>query len=195
MATGPLRSLLISAPGLLALLQSPQGSEHQRGPGPGLGTRLGSPAASWAHASLGSPCAAHTPCPPRRGTQQEAPPPSRHPGRGAWSAHPLHTSLSPPLALLPLPAPFFAPSLPPPDLPAAASFSVSKRHHCRPTAFRLCLTPLPPAAGLAPRGRGGSGARSRCPLGALQDLSARVWGRQAATSDCPAGKPGWRGRG
>lgn len=149
-ATGPLKSLLIPALWLLALLQSPRGSEHRGGwarirpgdragePSGFLGSRLPRNSTCYTHSlrsSAGNPAGSTT-------TRQTA--------RQRGLEHP-------PAPHLPLPSPCPPPPLcplPPSSRPTLhlqrPPFSVSKRHHCRPTAFRLCLTPLAPAAGLAP---------------------------------------------
>ena len=176
MTTGPLSSLLISAPGLLALLQSPRGSEYQRGQDQAWGRGWGAQLLP-GHMPPSELHVLHTfPAPLGRAPSRK----HHHPADGQAEGPGAPTCSTPP-SPLPLPSsPSLPPSLPPPSplqtylAPAATSFSVPKRHHRRPTAFRLCLTPLAPAAGLSPSGRGGSGARSHCPLGDLQDLPARV---------------------
>ena len=142
-------------------------------PGSGLGTGLGSPAASWAHASLGTPRAAHIPCALLGGA------PSRkhhHPADGQAEGPGAPTCAASPS---PLPLPSSA-SLPPPSLlqtylaPAATSFLSLQVTPLQAHSFQALPDPPGPSSWIGPSGRGGSGARSRCPLGALQDLPARV---------------------
>lgn len=174
MATGPLKSLLIPALRLLALLQSPRGSEHRGGVARiRPGDRAGEPSGFLgSRLPRNSTCCTHS-------LRSSAGAPSRkhhHPADGQAEGPGAPTCAAPPS---PLPLPSSA-SLPPPSLlqtylaPAATSFLSLQVTPLQAHSFQALPDPPGPSSWIGPSGRGGSGARSRCPLGALQDLPARV---------------------